>query len=277
MGGLRRFMPWTAATMWVATLAIAGVPGLSGFFSKDEILAATFARGHDAAAFYVLWLVGVGAALLTAFYMTRLMLYTFHGPNRTGADETTHLREAPRIMTGPLVVLAVGSIVAGLINLPEILPGSGWLHHWLEPVTEEGAAYVPEAHLTHATEWGLLGLASLVALAGIVGAWRWLQPERLVPAREAPAETGLERVLAHKWYVDELYDRLFVRPIVWLSNTALWKAVDKGVIDGAAVNGSAAVARGLGWIGTRLQTGHVGVYVFLFVVGAWFVLRTVKG
>src|SRR5262249_13906503 len=102
MGGLARHMPWTAALMWIATLAISGVPGFSGFFSKDEILAAAFARGQVAPVFYILWALGAAAALLTAFYMTRLMIYTFHGPNRTGHHEQEYLHEAPWSMTGPL-------------------------------------------------------------------------------------------------------------------------------------------------------------------------------
>jgi NADH-quinone oxidoreductase subunit L len=277
MGGLRRAMPWTAGVMWIATLAIAGIPGFSGFFSKDEILAATFARGHEAGAFYVLWGVGAVAALLTAFYMTRMMLYTFHGPNRTGDEEAPHLHEAPWVMTGPLLVLAAGSVFAGLLNLPAILPGAGWLHHWLEPVTELSVQYRPEAHLEHSTEWLLLGLATVIALVGIVGAVIALKPARLRPASESPAESGLQRVLLHKWYVDELYDAIVVRPIVWLSDRVLWRVVDKGAIDGAGVNGSASIARAVGWIGARFQTGQVSTYVFLFVIGAWLVLRAVVG
>src|SRR6185503_19697955 len=183
MGGLKTFMPWTAGLMWIATLAIAGVPGLSGFFSKDEILASAFARGHEAPFFYVIWLAGTVAALLTAFYMARLMLYTFHGPNRTGDKEREHLHEAPWIMTGPLVVLAAGTILAGLLNLPEILPGAGWLEHRLEPLTETAALYLPEGSLAPGVEWGLLFLATVVAALGLVGAWRLLKPEQLMEAR----------------------------------------------------------------------------------------------
>jgi NADH-quinone oxidoreductase subunit L len=273
MGGLRRYMPWTAGLMWVATLAIAGVPGFSGFFSKDEILAMTFARGHEAVGFYVLWGVGAIAALLTAFYMTRMMLYAFHGPNRTGADEEPHLHEVPWVMTGPLIVLALGSALGGLLNLPAVLPGAGWLHHFLEPVTEGSAAYLPELHLEHGTEWTLLGLATLIAALGILAAWQLLKPARLLPAREAPAESGLQKVLLRKWYVDEVYDAIVVRPVMWLSHRALWRGVDVGVIDGLFVNGSATAARAVGWIGSRLQSGRVGMYVFFFVLGSILVLR----
>ena len=275
MGGLRRALPWTAGLMWIATLAIAGIPGFSGFFSKDEILAMTFARGGEASAYFILWAIGSVAALLTAFYMTRMMLYTFHGPNRTGTDEEPQFREAPWVMTGPLVVLAIGSVVAGVLNLPAVLPGSGWLHHWLEPVTASSTQFMHEVHLEQSTEWVLLGFATLIAVAGMVGAWRLLKPSALTAAADAPAEQRLGKILANKWYVDELYDRTVVRPIVRMSDLVLWRVMDKGVIDGAAVNGSAALARAMGWIASRIQNGRVGTYVFAFVVGVIVVLRAV--
>ncbi|HEX9729446.1 MAG TPA: NADH-quinone oxidoreductase subunit L [Gemmatimonadales bacterium] len=277
MGGLRRWMPWTAGVMWIATLAIAGVPGFSGFFSKDEILAMTFARGHEDMVFYVLWFVGTLAALMTAFYMTRMMLYTFHGPNRTGASEQQHLHEVPWVMTGPLVVLAAGSILAGVMNLPEVLPFHGWLHQWLEPVTAQGDFYRREMHLTAGTEWLLLVLATVIAAAGIVGAYRLLRPADLLPAREAEPETGFGLVLLRKYYIDELYDTVVVRPLVWLSEKILWKGVDAGAIDGAGVHGAANVTRGLGAIGSWLQSGQLGTYVFIFVIGVVVLLRAMSG
>ena len=272
MGGLARYMPWTTALMWIATLAIAGIPPLSGFFSKDEILTAAFARGTTQPVWLVFWGFGLVAALLTAFYMTRLMLYTFHGPNRTGEKERTHLREAPWIMTGPLVILGLLSAAGGLLNVPELYHGGAWLHHWLEPVTQPGAALLPEAHLATGTEWLLVGVAVAIAVTGIVGAWRLLDLEALVPAGRAPVERGFARVLRNKWYVDEIYDALIVRPLVWLSREILWKRVDQQVIDGASVNGVARGARALGWANRWLQTGQVGVYVAAFVVGVLFLL-----
>ncbi|HZE93813.1 MAG TPA: NADH-quinone oxidoreductase subunit L, partial [Gemmatimonadales bacterium] len=215
MGGLSRYMPWTTGLMWIATLAIAGVPPLAGFFSKDEILTAAFARGSTQPIWLVFWALALVAALLTAFYMTRLMLYTFHGPNRTGEKEQAHLHEAPWSMTGPLVVLGVLSAAGGLLNVPTLYHGSAWLHHWLEPVTQPSAALLPEAHLASGTEWLLVGVAVATAVIGIVGAWRLLKPERLVAARSAPEERGFARVLRDKWYVDEIYDALIVRPLVW--------------------------------------------------------------
>ncbi|HEV8305156.1 MAG TPA: NADH-quinone oxidoreductase subunit L [Gemmatimonadales bacterium] len=272
MGGLRRSLPWTAALMWIATLAITGVPPFSGFFSKDEILTAAFARGTVEPVWLVFWGLGLAAALLTAFYMTRLMLYTFHGPNRTGEQEQTHLHEAPWVMTGPLVVLGALSAAGGLLNIPDLFGGTAWLHHWLEPVTGAGAALRPEPHLAPATEWALVGIAVAVAGTGILGALRLLRPAALAPARLAPPETGFAKVLRNKWYVDELYDLLFVRPLVWVSREVLWKRVDQGLVDGAGVDGAAAAARAVGVLGTRLQTGQVGVYVALFVVGVLAVL-----
>jgi NADH-quinone oxidoreductase subunit L len=180
-------------------------------------------------------------------------------------------------MTGPLIVLAIGSVFAGLLNLPAVLPGSGWLHHWLEPVTAASAQFTPEVNIEHATEWVLLGFATIVAITGMVGAWMLLKPEAVKPAAEAPAETGFGKVLFNKWYVDELYDRVVVRPLLWLSELVLWKVVDKGVIDGAGVNGTATVTRFVGWIGSRIQNGRVGTYVLFFVIGVWFVLRAVTG
>ncbi|MEX2155229.1 MAG: NADH-quinone oxidoreductase subunit L [Gemmatimonadales bacterium] len=272
MGGLRRYMPWTWVLMWIATLAIAGIAPLSGFFSKDEILGAAFARGTVQPVWLVFWGLGLVTALLTAFYMTRLMLYTFHGPNRAGEKEQAHLHEAPWIMTGPLVVLGVLSAAGGLLNVPELFHGNAWLEHWLEPVTRAGAALLPETHLSHTTEWILVGVAVAVAVTGIVGAWRLLKPEALVPARLAPPERGFARVLRNKWYVDEIYDRLILRPIVWFSREVLWKRIDQRVVDGAAVNGAARGVRALGWANRWLQTGQVGVYVALFVLGVLLIL-----
>jgi NADH-quinone oxidoreductase subunit L len=274
MGGLRQYMPKTFATMWIATLAIAGIPPLAGFFSKDEILASAFARGPESGLWYVVWLLGAAAALLTAFYMTRLMLYTFHGTNRTGAEEQKHLHESPGVMTMPLMVLAGLTVLGGLINLPKYL-GNEWLHRWLEPVVAPGSnlAGTTELHLAGGTEAALIAFAVAIAVTGIWLAWTKLKPEALVTADKAPAETGFQKVLLNKYYVDEIYDAVIVRPIVWLSRVVLWKGVDSGLIDGAGVNGSAFTARTLGWLGTRLQTGRVGTYVVLFVVGVLAILR----
>jgi len=272
MGGLRRFLPWTATLMWIATLAIAGMPPFSGFFSKDEILAAAFARGAVQPIWYNFWQVGLVASALTAFYMTRMMLYTFHGTNRTGAPAQQHLHEAPWVMTGPLLVLGVLSAVGGVINLPALVGGGAWLHHWLEPVTAAAAALVHAPELEPSTEWKLIAAAVAVGVAGILVAWRLLDPDKLTPARLAPPETGLGKFLWKKWYVDELYDAAIVRPVLWLSRRVLWRVVDVGLVDGGGVNGAALVSRALGWVGSKLQTGQLGFYVVVFVVGVVAVL-----
>jgi NADH-quinone oxidoreductase subunit L len=274
MGGLRQYLPITFATMAIATLAIAGIPPFSGFFSKDEILASAFARGTDSGFYYVVWAAGTVAALLTAFYMTRLMLFTFYGPNRTGEAERAHLHESPRVMTTPLIVLAVLTGIGGLLNLPHFLPipGTAWLAHWLEPVVRgsESMAGQPEAGAGTLTT--LLVVATAIAVGGIWLAKARLKPDALVPADQSPAETGFAKLLLEKYRVDEIYAAVIVNPLVWISRYILWQGVDAGAIDSVAVNGSAFLARSLGWMGTRLQTGRVGTYVVLFVVGVLAVL-----
>jgi NADH-quinone oxidoreductase subunit L len=153
--------------------------------------------------------------------------------------------------------------------------GAAWLEHWLEPVTDAGSAYWAEIHLEVATEWLLLGGATVIAVVGMLGAWFMLKPERLEPAAAATDESGFQRVLKDKYYIDELYDAIFVRPLVWLSRRVLWKSVDDGVIDGVAVNGSAKLSQFAGWIGTRFQTGRVGTYILAFVIGALVLIRAV--
>jgi NADH-quinone oxidoreductase subunit L len=275
MGGLRRYMPWTFWLMAIATLAIAGIPPFSGFFSKDEILAMAFARGADQPVFYLFYGLGVLAALLTAFYMARLMAMTFLGENRTGEQERTHLHEAPWIMTGPLVVLGVLSAIGGALNLPEVFGGHQALEHWLEPVTAPSAAFVRFEAPHGATEYYLIGAAVLIGIVGLVAGWRATLARPVPTARTASPDRGLALVLNRKYYIDELYDAIVVRPVVWLSRAVLWRGVDQGVVDGAAVNGMARLSQGLGWLGSRLQTGQVGVYVVLFLVGALWVLGAV--
>ncbi len=292
MGGLKEKMPLTFYLMWIATLAIAGIPVFSGFFSKDEILAAVFARTHDSTLAEATWMgipggvvlygvyaLGLAAALMTAIYMTRMMLYTFHGPNRTGKEESQHLYEAPWVMTGPLVVLGALALIGGWFNLPAITGGAigptEILHHWLEPVVGEGTLLVTHGeatHLSHATEYVLIGTAVAIAVAGIAIAFARLKPAALRPAREAVPAEGIERVLEHKWYVDEAYDAAVVKPTVAVSRGLLWKGIDTGIIDGLLVNGSALFMRGLGWMGSQLQSGRLGTYAWVLVIGAVSVL-----
>ena len=291
MGGLRKWMPWTAFFMWVATLAIAGIPPLSGFFSKDEILAGVFARTHGSTLaearwlgipgdtlLYIIYGLGLLAALMTAIYMTRMMLYTFHGPNRTGEAEGKWLHEAPWIMTGPLLVLFVLSAVGGWLNIPELLHAIGPAHllgSWLDPVVGDAALRVThgeEVHLAENTEYLLIGAAVAIGALGILLAFLLLKPARLVRKAEATEEKGLERVLLNKYYVDEAYDRTIVQPTVRGSRSVLWRGLDAGIIDGLFVNGSGWLARGFGWVGSRLQSGETGTYAWVLVVGVLVVL-----
>ena len=275
MGGLKQYMPVTFWLMLIATLAIAGIPPFSGFFSKDEILAAAYARGESIPIYHLFYAMGVIAALLTAFYMARMMAMTFLGENRTGEKERAHIHDAPLVMTGPLVVLGVLSAIGGILNLPPFLGGGGALERWLEPVTAPAARYFALEMPHGRTELFLIGAAVAIGAVGLVAGW-WATLRRpTLPAAESPADTGLARVLYRKYYVDELYDRVIVWPVVWLSRVILWHGVDQGVVDGAAVNGTAKLSRGLGWLGSRLQTGQVGVYIVLFLVGALWVLHTV--
>ncbi len=294
MGGLRKYMPITWGLMWAATLAIAGIPPFSGFFSKDSILGATFERaGHstlaDASLFgipgstllYLIYVFGVAAAFLTAIYMTRMMIYTFHGPNRTGSAEESHLHEAPWVMTGPLVVLGVLSVVGGWFNLPAIIPIGkiGVLDGWLDPVVGEATRRVAEAggEAAHGAsdELILIVVAVAVAVAGMALAFARLKPQTLVPASQSPEEEGFERVLAHKYYVDEAYEAAVVNPTYQISKRVLWRGIDAGLIDGLLVNGSSALMRGFGWVGSRIQSGAVGTYAWVLVVGVLAVLGAV--
>ena len=294
MGGLRRFMPATWALMWVATLAISGVPPFAGFFSKDQILGAVFERAHDSALaevrlagvsgttwLYLVYGVGLLTALITAVYMTRLMLYTFHGANRTGPTEQSHLREAPAVMTVPVAVLGVLTLVGGWLNIPElvhnVLPVGtvGALDRWLAPATTGALArygvapLAGAAHTSAGTEETLVGVAVTVAVLGIALAIVLLRRTPLAPKAEyAAPESGVERTLRHAYYVDEALERGVARPLGTFSRVVLWRGVDVGLIDGLLVRGTALGARGLAAIGSATQTGRVGNYAWVVAVGA---------
>ena len=293
MGGLRKYLPWTWTLMWIATLAIAGIPPFAGFFSKDEILGAVFARAHGSTLadaswlgipgdvlLYACYVLGLAAALMTAIYMTRMMIYTFHGPNRTGEKERDHLAEAPWVMTAPLVVLGVLSAIGGWLNVPAFLPigPRGILEHWLEPVTGESALRITHGeapHLSHSVEYALVGAAVAIAVIGIWIAFARLKPAALVRKAQAPPSEGFQRVLENKYYVDEAYDAVIVRPTYSTSRNLLWRGIDVGLIDGLMVNGSAWFARGVGWMGSALQSGQVGTYAWVLVLGVLAVVGAV--
>jgi NADH-quinone oxidoreductase subunit L len=291
MGGLKRYMPWTFWLMLIATLAIAGIFPFAGFFSKDEILGGVFLRARESTladahwlgipgniVLYACYAIGLAAAFMTAVYMTRMLIYTFLGPNRTGDRERDSLAEAPWIMTGPLIVLGVLSAIGGWLNVPSAIPLGrvGGLEHWLEPVVGASALRVTHgvtAEAAPSLEYALIGAAVLIAVGGIVVAWVMLKPERLVPKRESAPEEGFERVLANKYYVDEAYDDVFVQPTVGVSRSFLWQGVDQGLIDGVMVNFfGRRVPQLVGWVGSQLQSGQVGTYAWVLVVGVLLVL-----
>ena len=290
-GGLLRPLPITGTTMWVGTLAIAGVFPFAGFFSKDEIIWEAGAGGYA-----VLWVTAIIVALLTAGYMTRLMVMTFHGTNRSFpgrhrnepggvGGSLRHLREVPAVMWVPLILLAGLSTIGGWVQVPEALPlpRIDLLHNWLEPVFEpaRAAAHAAGGVGAHGEELAHLApvgggeafwaaLSTLLAAAVIVVVFRTLSRRPYRPAAESPEPRGVASLLYHKWYVDELYDRLLIRPLLALWR-GCWRIVDDRIIDGT-VNGLGGVARIAGWTGSQLQTGRVGTYVLVFMIGAILIL-----
>ncbi|MES2123137.1 MAG: NADH-quinone oxidoreductase subunit L [Gemmatimonadota bacterium] len=274
MGGLRRAMPWTFALMAIATLAIAGIPPFAGFWSKDEILTMAFVRGQTSTVYLVCWLLGLAAALMTAYYMARLVAMTFLGEFRGGSDVESGLHEAPWIMTGPLLVLGVLSAFGGWLNLPEFVGGHETIHRWLEPITAPADALLPVLAPPHgSTEMLLIVGAIAIGVIGLLlGLRMTLTPAPLTPEL-APPERGLARLLLEKYRIDELYQRVIIGPLVWISRRVLADGVDQLLIDRIGVGGTARVAQGLGWLGSRLQNGQVALYVTMFAVGAVIILQ----
>jgi NADH-quinone oxidoreductase subunit L len=275
--------------MWIGTLAIAGVWPFAGFFSKDEIIWQTAARavGPFSSWFSVFWVMAEIAAVLTAFYMTRLMIMTFHGTNRTGEEEAHHMHESPLVMTVPLIILAVLSVVGGWLNVPEAVkhipvlgwvPGHEWLHEWLHPVTNTADEIIASNVGTFVETapfgggeafWAVVTFAFATAI--IVVTTMVLGKRTVRVAVQDVEPSGFRRVLYRKWYVDEIYDALIVRPVLFLSRL-FWRFIDQGIIDGLFVNGVGHLSRGLGWVGSRLQTGQVNTYAFAVIVGVLLLL-----
>jgi NADH-quinone oxidoreductase subunit L len=266
MGGLKKTLPQTYWTYVIGALAIAGVPGLAGFFSKDEILHAAAADGQ-----WVLWAVGLITAGLTAFYMFRSVFLTFHGKFRGTHEQEHHLHESPPVMTIPLWILAVGAVFAGYVGIPKLLSAGrdlNWFHHFLEPVIAQPQGLEAGEHtLGTGVELLLLVITIAVALAGIFLAWRTYGDDLGLAKGRTWAERypGLHRLLVNKYYVDELYDRLIVRPLAWMSRL-FWKVVDTFVIDGA-VNAGAFLTELTGDVGRFSTTGNVRNYALYFFLG----------
>ena len=303
MGGLMKALPITFQTFFIGTLAIAGIPGLAGFFSKDEILWKTFSSGHT-----ILWAVGVVTAFLTATYMFRLTFLTFYGERRAAPEPHAtdhaahppspaasarqadhghghdhghgkHLHDAPSAMAIALIVLAFGSIVAGYIGIPAVMWKDGnQIEHFLDPsfeahgVAAAAAEPVAEAGEDHAsTEWALMGVSTAVAVGGWLVAWFYFRRKPSAADAMARSFAGIHKLLLNKYYVDEIYDRLIVQPIKAISSGVLWRAVDAGLIDGT-VNAVGLVVRGWSAVLRRLQTGSMRAYAMSLFLGVVTIL-----
>jgi NADH-quinone oxidoreductase subunit L len=249
MGGLRKAMPITFATMLISTLAIAGIFPFAGFWSKDEILMVAFEHNR------ILWIVGSIASIMTAFYMFRLMYLTFFRDFRGPEEQKHHLHESPSLITLPLIILAALATVGGLINLP----GSHWLEHFLEPILSTKH----EIHALGSQDYILMGIALTGAIIGIVWAYSKYIKQSFVPKEDSEI-VGFNKTIYNKYYVDEVYTFLIVKPINGLANffrTTLEPALGKVVYSfGSAANG-------IGNQGKKLQTGSIGLYLFAFVLG----------
>ncbi len=257
MGGLKKYMSITHITFLIGCIAIAGMPPFSGFFSKDEILAAAFAKNP------ILWGVGVLGAMMTAFYMFRLYAMTFLGKFRGTHDQEHHLHESPAAITIPLIILALLAVVGGWIGIPEIfMHGGHRLEAFLDPVFAQSKTLMVKHTIPHATEYMLMGISVALALAALLfGIKKYSNYKK----ENGQAETGIGRVLENKWYVDELYDNIIVKPLHSLS-LFFNNVIEKKGIDGL-VNGTGKFvnygSRQIRW----LQSGQVGAYVLLMVIG----------
>ena len=278
MGGLRQYMPWTFATMGIATLAIAGIPPLAGFWSKDEILWRAFEREP------AYWLVGVITAFITSFYMFRLMYLTFggeyrgatlqaaHGHDAHGHDDHGHghgePHESPRVMLAPLVVLAVLSVIGGLVGY------GNRFEHFLDPVFQQKVVEVAQGSPPEALksiEYLLMGVSISVAALGWILAYLLYSRRPELPARIAASLGGVYQAVVHKYYIDELYAALFVKPLIEGSSAILWKGIDQGIID-AAVNNSADAARHVSDNVRHMQSGNLRSYAGWVAAGSAVVI-----
>ncbi|WP_426490314.1 NADH-quinone oxidoreductase subunit L [Hymenobacter sp. 102] len=268
MGGLRKSLPITFITFFVGCLAIAGIPPFSGFFSKDEILLHAFEHSK------VLYAVGLFTAFLTAFYMFRLLFLTFFGEFRGTEEQKHHLHESPASMTLPLIVLAILAAVGGFMNAPFFLgEENAYLANYLAPLFTYSKQLNPAAfgvHADHATELMLIGLSVGAGVLGIILAYVQYVSRGVRPVEDGESRGFLENLIYHKYYIDELYNALFVRPIMWLSR-GLFRYVENGIID-PIVNGFGRLTMGGGQLLRYVQTGSVETYLILMVVGIVLVM-----
>lgn len=260
MGGLKGKIKITYVTMLIGTIAISGIFPFSGFFSKDEILAHAYEHSP------LLWLLGMFASMLTAFYMFRLLFLTFFGTFRGTHEQEHHLHESPSSMTIPLIILAILSVAGGLLGLPEFWHLPNWMHHNLEPIIKR-----PDySTLSHETEWLLMGLAITGALAVIYFTYLMFMKYKVKPADKEEELRPWQRVVYNKYYVDEIYDAIIRKPLDAISH-AFHKYMDKEFIDGI-VNGVGFSVKGIGSSVRHLQSGNIGFYVMSMVLGVVFIV-----
>ncbi|HET7819142.1 MAG TPA: NADH-quinone oxidoreductase subunit L [Bacteroidia bacterium] len=264
MGGLKKHLPITYYTFLIGTVAIAGIPPFAGFFSKDEILAHAF--GYNK----FFWFLGVLGSLLTTFYMFRLFYLTFYGKFRGTEEQHHHLHESPKSMTIPLIVLAILSVVAGFIGIPEVLGGNHILHSFLEPVFANSNYRMFSHHLSHSTELTLMGVTIGAVALTIYLAWMNFVKKNTVPRADSTIINPVQKAIYNKYYVDELYAALFMKPINWLSEK-MHRYIEVGIID-RIVNYVGEGVKSLSSFIRQIQTGQIGFYVFAMVIGLILIL-----
>ncbi len=265
MGGLKKALPKTYWTFFIGTLAIAGIPPLSGFFSKDEILLHAFETSKP------VWVIGVATAILTAFYIFRLLWLTFGRSFRGTPGQKHHLHESPPVMTVPLVVLAVLAALGGILNLPAVFGGTSRLQSFLAPVFADAANWkIAHEAVSHTTEWMIMGITLVLVLAAIYGAYHLFIKKESGIMPEEEKLPPWQRLVARKYYVDEIYETIVEKPILWLSDK-FHSLLEVRLID-RIVNGVGGGAVKLAGIVRWVQTGNVGFYMFIMILGVMLIL-----
>jgi NADH-quinone oxidoreductase subunit L len=258
MGGLKKHMPLTYWTFLIASLSIAGIPGLAGFFSKDEILWVAYASGPVGK---FVWTLGALTALLTAFYSFRIVFLAFHGSFRGTHEQEHHLHESPGSMTIPLVILGIGSVAAGWVGIPHALGGHNAIAEFLAPVLGH-----PHIDASHAEEYAVMLLSITVAVAGIVAAYFLYVKRTDIPAALREKLSFPYQVLWNKYYIDEIYDFLIVRPTMWVARTVIVGFTDGKIIEGV-VNGLPRNIGRASRVLRKIQTGVVHNYAAIMGLG----------
>jgi len=264
MGGLKKYMPVTYFTMLLASLSIAGVPGFAGFFSKDEILWLAYSGPSPVGKF--VWLIGTIVAFLTAFYSFRLIFLTFHGKFRGTQEQEHHLHESPKVMTIPLILLCVGAIASGWVGIPHLLGGGAHFTEFMKPVLGH-----PEGHGTHAEEWMVMGISVIIGLSGIGLAALFYLVKTDIPVKLARQFNAIYKILFNKYYVDEFYSFIIVRPTIWISESILIGITDAKIIEGI-VNGVPRAIGGFSQVLRKIQTGLLQHYATIMAMGILIII-----